>query len=439
MNHHAIVTMENKGPQAQSIMEQILDSANIQRAWDKVRANKGSAGMDGMSIPEFIPFARKNLPRILDDIRIGKYKPAAVKRVWIPKPNGEKRPLGIPTVLDRVIQQSIAQILNPIFDVDFNDNSYGFRYGKQAIQAVEKISENSQQGYAWGVDCDLKSYFDIVNHDILMFRIGQKIRDKMVLKLIGKYLRAGVWHKKGNTEKTTKGVPQGGPLSPLLANIMLDPLDQKIEQMGLPFVRYADDFLILCKKKAQAITAMAEVSAYIEGSLKLLINKDKSRIAKLKDCTFLGFQVNNKTIKRSTKSAHRFKVRIKEILSRSRGISMRQHLSELRQYCVGWFHYFKRGLTYKEMLEWDQWIRRRVRLCYWKQWKRPRKRRRMLIQLGIHRDTVKMASRSRKGYWRMSRNSLVQIALSNEWLEEQGVQPLAHLWIAYKYPNQAKA
>jgi RNA-directed DNA polymerase len=428
--------MENKDPQT-SIMEQILDQANVHRAWDKVRANKGSAGMDAMPISQFPSFAQKNLPRILEDIRTGMYKPAPVKRVWIPKPNGQKRPLGIPTVLDRVIQQSIAQILNPIFDVDFSDNSYGFRYGKQAIQAVEKISENAQQGYTWAVDCDLKSYFDIVNHDILMFRIGLKIRDKMVLKLIGKYLRAGVWHEKGKTEKTTKGVPQGGPLSPLLANIMLDPLDQKIEQMGLPFVRYADDFLILCKSKAEAVSAMAEVSAYIERKLKLLINQDKSQIAKLKDCEFLGFQINAKSIKRSSKSAQRFKMKVKEILSRSRGISMRQYLLEIRQYCVGWFHYFKRGLIYKEVLDWDQWLRRRIRLCYWKQWKRPGKRRRMLIQLGIDKDTVKMATRSRKGYWRLSSNSIVQIALNNQWLQKQGLTSLAQLWIAYKYPKQA--
>jgi len=437
MNKDTITPEENRVPQ-DKLMEQILDEANMQAAWKRVRSNKGSAGMDNMTIEEFPEFAQAHLPRIMDQIREGRYKPAPVKRVWIPKPNGEKRPLGIPTVLDRVIQQAIAQILNPIFDVDFSDSSYGFRYGRQAYSAIEQMSEYSQQGYEWGVECDLNSFFDNVNHDLLMYQIRLKVRDKFVLKLIGKYLRAGIRLEDGTTEKTGKGVPQGGPLSPLLANIMLDPLDKKIEELDMPFVRYADDFLIMTRTKAEAIQVLAAVREYIEGKLKLLINQDKSGIARLKDCSFLGFNVDGKKVRRSKESAERFKAKIRVILSRSRGVSMRQRLDEVESYVVGWFHYFKYGLLYKEVREWDSWIRRRVRLCYWKQWKEPSKRRKMLHARGIRDDRIELASASRRSYWCMSANGVVQNALTNKWLQEQGLPSLAELWVTYKYGDQAK-
>ena len=437
MNKDTITHEENRVPQG-NLLEAILAESNMQTAWKRVRSNNGKAGMDNMTIEQFPAFAQAHLPRIMDQIREGRYKPAPVKRVWIPKPNGEKRPLGIPTVLDRVIQQAIAQILNPIFDVDFSDSSYGFRYGRKAYSAIEQISEYSQQGYQWGVECDLKSFFDNVNHDLLMYRIGLKVRDKMVLRLIGKYLRAGIRHEDGRTEKTGKGVPQGGPLSPLLSNIMLDPLDKKIEELGMPFVRYADDFLVMTRTKAEAVQVMASVQEYIEGKLKLLINQDKSGIHRLKDCEFLGFNVDGKKVRRSDKSAQRFKAKIRMILSRSRGVSMRQRLDELQSYSVGWFHYFKYGLLYKEVRDWDSWIRRRVRLCYWKQWKVPKKRRKILHALGIDDERIKLATASRKGYWRMSANSIVQVALTNKWLQEQGVPSLAVLWATYKYGDQAK-
>lgn len=436
MSNPATPSAEHRSPQT-TLLDQILDPANIERAWQRVKANRGAAGIDKMTVGAFPEFAQKHLPRILDQIREGRYKPAAVRRTWIPKPNGEKRPLGIPTVLDRVIQQAVAQVLSPIFDVDFSEQSYGFRHGRQAQAAVEHIRTHSEQGYRWGVDCDLKSYFDTVNHDLLMHRIGQGIRDKRVLKLIGKYLRAGVRQEDGTTTPTTKGVPQGGPLSPLLANIMLDPLDKLVESMGLPFARYADDFLILAHDKAEALAAMAAVTQFVECSLRLLVNRDKSQVAPLKACNFLGFQVVGKKVRRTDKAAHRFKERVRGVTSRSRGISMGQRLKELRQYCVGWFHYFKHGLAYREMHQWDQWIRRRVRLCYWKQWKLPRKRRRMLLKLGIPVSEVHKASRSRKGYWRMSNNSLVQMALTDEYLGKQGVPSMRVLWVVFKYGDKA--
>ena len=365
MNNRAAPSEENRLPQ-QTLLEQILDRDNLERAWVRVRANNGAAGIDAMTVSDFPRFSQVHMERIMEQIRGGCYAPAAVKRVWIPKPDGTKRPLGIPTVLDRVIQQALAQVLGPLFDADFSERSYGFRYGRQAHAAVQRIKEASQQGYKWGVDCDLKSYFDTVNHDLLIHQLRGRISDKRVLRLIGKYLRAGVRHEDGSTEKTTKGVPQGGPLSPLLANIMLDPLDKKIEAMGYPFARYADDFLIVTRTKAEALEAMAQVREYVEARLKLLVNQDKSKVAELGQCSFLGFNIRGHQIQRTEKAASRFKSRIQAITSRSRGISMGRRLLELKRYCVGWFNYFKIGLPFKEARHWDGWIRRRVRLCYCK-------------------------------------------------------------------------
>ncbi len=437
MSDHATLSEENGVPQ-NDLLEQVLSGSNLNAAWKRVKANKGAPGIDGMSIEDFPGFVREHMPRLKDQIREGRYAPAAVRRVWIPKPSGEERPLGIPTVLDRVVQQALAQILGPIFDAGFSDQSYGFRMGRRASDAVERVSEHSQNGYKWGVECDLKSFFDIVNHDLLMHRIGLKVRDKRVLRLIGKYLRAGVRLENGATGKTPRGVPQGGPLSPLLANIMLDPLDKMIEAMGLPFVRYADDFLVMAKTKAEAETALAELRRFVEGELKLLVNEDKTRVAPLGKCEFLGFMVRGKQIRISEKVRKRFRARIREATSRRRGGSMERRLEDLKSYCVGWFHYFKIGFLFKDARAWDSWIRRRVRLCYWKMWKLPRKRRRMLIKLGVEPSAVKLASRSRKGYWRLSSNPLVQYALSDKWLETQGVPSLSKLWIVFKYGDRAK-
>ena len=438
MSGHAPDSAENEVPQ-DDLLERVLEASNLNAAWKRVKANRGAPGIDGMSIGEFPGFARAHMERLKEQMREGRYRPAAVRRVWIPKPNGEERPLGIPTVLDRAVQQALAQILGPIFDADFSEESYGFRPGRRACDAVERIGEHSQRGYRWGVECDLKSFFDVVSHDLLMRRIGLKVRDKRVLRLIGKYLRAGVRLEDGTTEKPPRGVPQGGPLSPLLANIMLDPLDKLIEEMGLPFVRYADDFLVLAKSKSEAQAALVELKRHVEGKLKLLINEDKTRVAPLGECEFLGFVVRGKRIRISEKSRQRFLRRIRQETSRRLGISMEARLASLKKYCVGWFHYFKIGFLYKDARAWDGWIRRRIRMCYWKMWKLPRMRRRMLIKLGVEPSEVKKASRSRKGYWRLSMHPYVRYALSNAWLEEQGAPSLCKLWIGFYYKDQAKA
>jgi RNA-directed DNA polymerase len=424
------------GASSEDLLERILSPENLQSAWLRVKANGGAAGMDGMTIAQFPAFARQHWERIRSRLMEGTYHPAPVRRVFIPKPNGDLRPLGIPTVLDRVIQQAIAQILTPLFDPHFSTHSYGFRFGKRAHQAVRSVEAAAQGCCNYAVDCDLKSFFDTVNHDRLMKLLAQRIADVRVLRLIGAYLRAGVKLKDGTVEATTQGVPQGGPLSPLLANIMLDPLDKELEARGLRFARYADDFLILVKSLRAAQRVMQSITRFVEARLKLVVNRQKSKAAPLSDCTFLGFQIRRGRIVWSDKALKRFKERIQEITSRSRGVSMRRLLSELRRYVVGWLNYFGISQAYREIPALDQWLRRRVRLCYWKQWKRARTRRRLLIRLGIHPAEVYKASRCRRGYWWMAGTSIVQRALDNRWLAEQGVPNMKQQWIDMHYGKQ---
>jgi RNA-directed DNA polymerase len=415
------------------LLEQILEPRNLLQAWKRVKANGGAPGMDGMTIRAFPEFARQQWPRILQSLQAGTYRPAPVLRVFIPKPNGDLRPLGIPTVLDRVIQQAIAQVLTPLFDPHFSTHSYGFRLGKRAHQAVRTVEAAAQQGYTHAVDCDLKSFFDTVKFDRLLTLLARRVTDARVLRLIGRYLRAGVELPDGNREATVQGVPQGGPLSPLLANIMLDPLDKELEKRGLRFARYADDFLILVKSARAAQRVMSSIIRFVEGRLQLVVNRQKSQAAPLKGCTFLGFAFRRNQVVWSDKALLRFKERVRQITSRRRGINMPSRIGELRRYLVGWMNYFGISHTYRVVLELDQWIRRRVRLCFWKTWTRPGTRRRHLIGLGIAPREVHLASRSRRGYWWMSGNGIVQRAMDNTWLKEQGVPTLRDQWIELHY------
>jgi len=421
------------------MIEEILEPENLAAAWKRVKANKGAPGIDGMTVEDFPAFAREHWPRIAIAIREGKYRPAPVRRVWIPKPDGSKRPLGIPTVLDRVIQQAIAQVLGPLFEVAFSEHSYGYRPGRSAHQAVAGMESGWREGRRHAVECDLKSFFDTVNHDRLMNALKGKVRCRMTLGIIRRYLMAGVELPDGTREATPQGVPQGGPLSPLLANIALDPLDKELESRGHKFARYADDFIVMVKSANAAKRVLAALIRFCEGRLQLVVNRAKSRAAPLKQCTFLGYRIDNKgTLAWTEKAQHRFKERVREITSRNRGHKVQTVIGELDQYVRGWLNYYKLSSTYSAVLELSVWVRRRVRLYYWKQWKQPRTRRRNLLALGVNPGKVHMATRSRKGYWRMSQNELVRIALNNRWLEEQGVPDMRAVWMVLHYGPDAR-
>ena len=421
------------------MMEQVLAPENLQRAWRRVKANAGAPGIDGMSVDAFPAFCREHWSRIRSALMEGTYAPAPVRRVFIPKPDGSQRPLGVPTVLDRLIQQTLAQVLTPLFESGFSEHSYGFREGRNAHQAVRQVEACWKEGRRYAVDCDLKSFFDSVNHDRLMGQLREKIPDRKVLGLIRRYLQAGVVLPNGTREATPQGVPQGGPLSPLLANITLDPLDKELERRGHRYARYADDFLVMVKSAKAAQRVMASLTRFVEGPLKLVVNRAKSQTAPLKQCAFLGFRIGARgRAVWTAKALAQFKRRVREITRRNRGHRVQDVIDELRRYVVGWLNYFGISHTYTALLELEEWVRRRVRLYYWKQWKQPRTRRRHLLALGIPREEVHMATRSRKGYWRMSSNSIVQRALTNRWLQEQGVPNMRTSWIVLHYGPKAR-
>ena len=370
-NGRAVVLEESAGQHGEAqvnLLEQILSRENMLLAWKRVQANQGAAGMDGMSIGAFPEFARHHWERIRSALERGTYRPAAVLRVMIPKASGGQRPLGIPTVLDRVIQQAIAQVIGPLFDPHFSTHSYGFRPRRSARMALEEMEQAHGDGLRFAVDCDLKSFFDTVNHGLLMNRLLRKVHDMRVLRLISRYLNAGVILPEGGREPTPCGVPQGGPLSPLLANVMLDDLDKELETRGLRFTRYADDFLIFVRSRFAAQRVLRSVGQFIEGKLALVINRTKSKAARLSECTFLGFMMRRGKLRWTDAAVHRFKERVREITARSNGKSMRQRIPVLCRYVTGWLTYYGHSRSYSQLLELDQWLRRRVRLCYWKQW-----------------------------------------------------------------------
>jgi len=424
---------------AENLMERVLAPDNLKAAWKRVRSNKGAPGIDGMTVEDFPAFWREEWTRIRAAIEEGTYRPAPVRRVFIPKPDGSQRPLGVPTVLDRLIQQAVAQVLTPLFEADFSEHSYGFREGRNAHGAVAAMESGWKEGRRQAIDCDLKAFFDTVNHDRLMEELRRKIRDRKVLGLIRLYLQAGVVLPDGTLEATPLGVPQGGPLSPLLANIVLTPLDKELERRGHKFARYADDFIVMVKSAKAAERVMASLMRFIEEKLKLVVNRTKSKAAPLKECAFLGYQIGARgSVVWTPKVLARFKQRIREITRRNRGHRAKDVIDELRLYVVGWLNYFAKSHTYKQVVELAEWVRRRVRLYYWKQWKQPGTRRRHLIRLGADPSEVKMASRSRKGYWRMSSNRIVQQAMNNQWLEEQGVPDIRAVWIKLHYGPKAR-
>jgi RNA-directed DNA polymerase len=421
----------------QHLLERILATENMELAWKRVRANKGAPGVDGITVDDFPDRFRPLWADIRASLATGKYQPKPVLRVEIPKPTGGVRPLGIPTVLDRLIQQSIAQVLTPIFDPDFSASSFGFRPGRSAHDAVRQVREYLRQGYRIAVDIDLAKFFDTVNHDLLMTFVGRKVRDKRVLALIGRYLRAGV-EVDGRLEKTRMGVPQGGPLSPLLANILLDHLDQELESRGHKFVRYADDFIVLVKSERAGERVMASVRKYLTHRLKLTVNEDKSQVARSDQISFLGFVFKGTKILWSDKAYKEFRRRVKKYTGRSWFVSMKYRLSKLAEYVRGWMGYFGISEAYHDIPEIDGWIRRRIRLCYWKQWRLCRTKVRELLKLGTERVTAIRAGLNRSGPWAMSRRLAAHTGMTNKCLKDQGLISVKELWVKIHYPATAR-
>lgn len=414
---------------SENLFERTLQRENIQAAWKRVRANKGAAGIDGMTIEEFPDWVRSGQwERVTQELRSGIYKPDPVRRVEIEKPDGGIRQLGIPTIKDRVIQQAIAQMLTPIFDPTFSDNSFGFRPNRNGQQAVKQVQRIIKEGRRFAVDVDLSKFFDRVNHDLLMTHLSYKLKDKELLRLIAKYLRAGIM-KDNHFIESHEGVPQGGPLSPLLANIMLDPLDKELERRGHKFARYADDFTILVKSKRAGERILNSISNYLERRLKLIVNSDKSRVVKTSESKFLGFTFRSGRIQIHPKTLHRFKEQVRRLTNRNWGVSMRYQLFKTSQYLRGWINYFGIANCYQLCMDLDHWIRRRVRMAYWRQWRKPRTKVRNLMRLGVHVQAAVACGITSKGPWRSSKTPGINQALSNAYLKTEGLYSLRDGWI----------
>ena len=405
------------------LFERIIDRNNLNQAFKKVRANKGSHGVDGMKVDELLQYLKENGASLRQSLLEGSYKPNPVRRVEIPKPDGKKRPLGIPTAVDRVIQQAIAQVLSPIFEEKFSDSSYGFRLNRSAHQAILKCKEYMDKGYKLAVDIDLEKYFNTVNHDKLIGLVYKEVKDIRVIALIRKYLQAGVMER-GIFNTSQKGVPQGGNLSPLLSNVMLNELDKELEKRGLNFCRYADDCNIYLKSRKSAFRVMASITRFIEEDLKLKVNKDKSKVDRPWKLKYLGFTFYPKKgemgIRVHQNSVKKLKGKLKKVTGRSNAMSMKLRAIKLRQIIVGWVNYFKLADMKSTLKTLDEWLRRRIRLCYWKQWKRIKTKHDNLKRLGIDNYKAWEYANTRKGYWRISNSPILARTLTNKYLKEQG-------------------
>jgi len=420
---------ENDGNEySQGLLEKILDRDNMNLAYRKVKANKGSHGVDGMTVDELLPFLKQNGSQIKQSIRKGTYRPKPVRRVEIPKPGGGIRLLGIPTVLDRVIQQAIAQVLSPIYEKEFSENSYGFRPNRNAHQAVKKCKGYVEAGYKWTVNIDLAKYFDTVNHDKLMRLLSETIKDGRVLSLIRKYLKSGVMIN-GVVVETEEGTPQGGNLSPLLSNIMLNELDKELTRRGLKFCRYADDCNIYVRSRKAADRVMASITKFIEEKLKLKVNKDKSAVDRPWKLKLLGFSFYYKKdgigIRVHPKSVKKLKQKLKEITGRSNAMGMWQRVLKLKQAITGWVNYFSIADMGRLAKTLDEWLRRRIRMCFWKQWKKIKTRYDNLVKLGAASSKAWEFANTRKSYWRISNSPILASTLTNEYLKKLGLLSIA--------------
>lgn len=427
----------NPSPVDFASVEYIVSNRCIAEAWKKVRANKGKPGADQISIERFPKWVRPKWKDIKQQLLEGRYQPKPVLRVEIPKESGGVRKLGIPCVLDRVIMQSIAKVLGELFNPTFSASSYGYRPGRSVQQAARKAQEYYRQGYIHQIDIDLEKFFDTVNHDVLMVQVARRVRNKDLLKLIGRFLRAGVMVN-GRLQPTRIGVPQGSPVSPILSNILLDVLDKELEKRGHKFIRYADDLAIFVKSKRAGDRVLESVSRYLERKLKVKVNQSKSKVDLVKNSSVLGFQIHRKKLRTLEQKVKGFKRELKHITRRCPGISIMSRITRLKEYIQGWMAHYGCGLKYDDAVELDGWIRRRLRMCYWKQWRKPRRRIRELIKLGVgKRDAIRLGL-SRKSYWRLSKTLGTNAGLSNAHFVEIGLISIRTLWCKIHHPATAR-
>ena len=411
------------------LMEKIVDMQNVEKAWRKVKANKGAPGPDGITLAEFPESFRAQWPTICQQLLDGTYVPHPARRKSIPKSDGSERKLGIPNIMERLIQQCILQVLTPIFDPHFSESSFGFRPKRSAHGALKQVQTHIRSGYRHCVDMDLSKFFDKVQHDVLLARVARKMEDKRLLRLIGNYLRAGVMVEL-QWEPSHEGTMQGGPLSPLLANILLDDFDKELERRGLRFVRYADDFLVFTRTEKAAVRVFASVERYLTRKLKLVVNQAKSCVRSTDGLEFLGYQFTGYgcQMRVSPKNLDKFKQRVRELTRRSRGISMTARLKALGYYLRGWTGYFCLVPIKSFFVELDKQVRRRLRACYWKQWRKPSARIRNLMQLGLARNEAVPFGSCSRGAWFMSGCESVQSTLTNSHLQSTGLVSLLEVW-----------
>ena len=421
--------MANSAPESPALtdrlMEEVCDRGNLEKAWKRVRRNKGSPGIDGMTIDDAKDYLREHWPSIRSRLLEGTYQPQPVKRVEIPKPDGGVRKLGVPCVVDRLIQQAMLQVLQERWDPTFSEHSYGFRPGRSAHQAVAQAQRYIAEGHSYVVDCDLEKFFDRVNHDILMARVAARVSDKRVLKLIRAFLNAGMMED-GLVLPVDEGTPHGGPLSPLLSNLLLDDLDKELARRGHRFCRYADDCNIYVRSRRAGERVMASISQFLTKKLRLKVNEAKSAVARPEERKFLGFSISNDGRERriAPKALERFKMRIRDMTRRTRGISLAQMIDDLKPYLIGWRGYFGFCQTPRVLMILEARIRRRLRLYLWRQWQTGQNRFKELRRRGVPQFRAAIAAGSPTGLWRMSGHPAVQQALRNHFFDALGLPRL---------------
>lgn len=423
------------------MIKEILSKANLTKAYKQVVANKGSAGVDRMTVFELKSYLQTHWDELKTEIENGRYAPQAVRGVEIPKPNGDKRLLGIPTVLDRMLQQAIYQELNTLYDPEFSEYSFGFRHGRSALQAVSTALGYINSGFQHVIDLDLKTFFDLVNHDFLMSLLQDKIKDRTVLKIIRKYLKSGIMLK-GEVTKRTSGTPQGSPLSPLLSNILLNELDKELTKRGLRFVRYADDCSIFLKSERAAKRVLQSITKFIEDKLKLKVNQEKTKICRPVNLVILGYgfvptykkgEKGKYQLVTSEKAFKTLKTKVKEVTRKTSPKTFDEMIRELNSVTRGWLNYFKMSSMWNKIRALDGWIKNRVRYFIWKKWKKPNRRMRAFSQLGRNQDDAYSWSRSRLGGWRIAQSPIMTTTVTDERLEKRGYQSVMKMFEKLHY------